>query len=321
MNLGVIGTSLGSNTFQNGSVAFNNGFDSGKESFPIAGSRGQNNPLNQANQRANRTFVALHHRTPNDEQFWGSHFQKILFRLIHPDKKSNDDFLNFWRMAYINQHGGTKKAKILMNAPAPFCYMFTVPQINYILAKYQLEDNKTLSAKQLWEWFRPIGVNITEETTQELYDNSIGDHRNMTVMGPARTVNVWGDVTQGDRVYILIKPISVDAQTTLRFRTTIDGQEHVVKNTANRDVIWQFCHHAGNLPSLTDLTTPSGVTGTFYKIGTVKDTFIENHAISLLSGFYKNPNDAESNVNRDEHAVTLLPAVNIFVDPVSPAYF
>lgn len=331
MDLGFLQAPLESNSFQNGTSGFTNGFDSGSESFPAAGSNGLNNGRNITNQRANRTFVALHHQTPNNETYWDSHFNKLLFRFVHPDKKNNDDFLNFWKSACrAMPHGGTKQSKIFEKSPSPFCFMYTVPQINYLLAVAQMRDGIEFQPKKLWEWFRPIGVDITEESTQDLYDNSIGDHREMTVIGPARTCNVWGNVSAGDQLYILIKPILVDVATRLKYRTTIDGQEVIVENKPPykgkpKEIIWQFCNYSSeSFPRREDISVSHNkvlYTGTLYKIGSVKDNFVENHSVSLLSGFYKNVNDYESNVNRDELAVTTLPHINIFVDPFSPMYF
>jgi hypothetical protein len=318
MDLGMFKASQDSKSFQQGSTYFTNGFDAGSESFPAPGQQGQNNG-DDTNQRATRTFVAIHHATDENEQYHKSHFTKFLFRLVHPDNKKNDGFLQFWKSFRL--YSKNKFA----NSPAPYCFMFTVPQINFILAKMQLETDTKVDPKKLWEWFRPIGVNITEPTTQELYDHVTGDHRNVVVMGPARTPNVWGTCTQGDHIYVLIKPMRVSGK--LLFRTVEDGREHELTNKMNKDFIWQFSNHRSNtFPKVDDVSivlNGEQHTGTLYRLGTIKDTFVENHNSlkAVMSGFYKSTNDPESNVNRDEHAVSLLPHVYINVNCVSPSYF
>jgi hypothetical protein len=322
MNLGIFQATQDSKPFQTGTTNFTGGFDSGSESFPAPGQQGQNNG-SDTNERAVRTFVAIHFPTEGNEEYHKSHFTKFLFRLIHPDKQKNDGFLEFWKAF----KGTLKKNHMFTSSPAPYCFMLTIPQLNFILAKMQMQTDMPFNAKQLWDWFRPIGVMITEPSTQELYERVTGDHRNVVVMGPARTPNVWGTCTQGDHIYVLIKPIEVQANSVLTFRPTEDGQEYHVRNTKEKDMIWQFSNYRGSgFPPITEVKeTIKGntYTGTFYRLGMIKDTFVENHNSlkAVMSGFYKNANNAESNVNRDEQAVSLLPHVYINVNCVSPSYY
>jgi hypothetical protein len=238
-------------TWQQGTTSWNQNWQRGTTGYPTSSVYGSNRAPNVTDPRADKAFICIKQPDLAADKPWLSHHQQFLFRILDP---SQDEQVSFesWRRKLVDHSAPTlptrskSAADRLYNTKngavttydalmgfAPFCVMVTVPELNYRLAKAQMEDGLSLRAVQLFQLIRPLGVSTTAESTAEYTDSgAVGHLRNLTIQGPARMSNILGkEAKEGEVVYA--KLVARPAER-MKFIINKEGKTMVVNNTYTR---------------------------------------------------------------------------------------
>lgn len=325
-------------------------WDRGTTGYDANFSGSSNSIKNKTNQRGVLQFVAVH-QTVGDEKLWKSHFQQLLFRIVDPHDLDHQNFL-LMRNEMLERAfetlgpGGYQESRDLYyegpqnhmkNGTYPYGRYQTVPQVNYALAKAQLEEGVVLSYADVWSRVRPSGICITSESAQANADGVLGDLRAMTIGGPEKMHNVFGKgIKPGWQFGVLIKPVLITEGKLFKYRITIDGKEHGVRastcvgtetnKAVARGYFWQLEYYCcQQYPDLQEyhcqthtITTESPVaveiTGGYIRLGRIHYEFMETR------NFFEFRNAGITNdrhlYSRDMDMCEKAPLLDVFWDPV-----
>lgn len=315
-----------------------------------------NTARNKTNQRGVLQFVAIH-QTVDGEKLWLEHFGQPTFRIIDPDDSAHLNFL-LMRDEMVEKAFSSLAAQTVtyqevddfyMEGPVnnlrhgsyPYGRYQTVPQVNYTLAKAQIDEGLMMSYSDVWQRIRPSGVPHTTPTAQQYADGQAGDVRAVTIGGPVTITNVFGKKIEiGWQWGVLIKPVRVTEGKKFSYRVTADGKirHFTVKpcmkdDTQNqacaRGYIWQLEFYCcPGEPELKEYSLQTQtftadkkdvfITGGFYRLGKINYEFddIRNffNYDSLLSS-------QETNYSTDMRMCGAAPKVNVFYDDSAQKFF
>lgn len=270
-----------------------------------------NTARNKTDQRGVLQFVAIH-QTVGDEKLWKHHFRHPLFRIIDPH---DSDHLNFLVMqnelvqnafnSIVNARDdptdmyNTGRVDNLRHGTYPYGRYQTVPQLNYTLAKAQLEEGVPLTYKDVWARIRPSGVPHATPANTDFSDGMVGDVRPTTITGPVTIYNVFGkNIEPGWQFGVLIVPVPVQEGKEFKYRVTPNGPIHPMpvssclpNNNSNkacqRGYIWQlkfYCcpgqpslsEYYCSTTSMTVPPVPTYMTGGYMRLGRIHYEFDES---------------------------------------------
>ena len=310
-----------------------------------------NTARNKTNQRGVLQFVAIH-QTVGQEKLWKHHFQHPLFRLIDPHDSDHLKFLvmqnelvqNAFRFNTISDESdmyNTGSVDNLRHGTYPYGRYQTVPQLNYTLAKAQLQEGVALTYKDVWERIRPSGVNHATPTSADYADGAVGDVRPVTITGPVTMFNVFGkSIEPGWQFGVLIVPVRIAEGNVFEYRVTPSGPVHPIpvetclNNQPNlasqRGYMWQLkfycCQGYPELSEYTcdteSITVPVQVktrmTGGYMRLGRIHYVFDESR------NFFAPENESASTLLTCSTDMALCESsslVNVFWDIHNQKFF
>lgn len=272
-------------------------------------SNASNTAANKTDQRGVLQFVAIH-QTVDQEKLWKHHFRHPLFRLIDPHDSDHLRFLvmqnelvqnAFLTKAVYDATGMYETGSVdnLRHGSYPYGRYQTVPQLNYTLAKAQLEEGVALTYKDVWERIRPAGVSHTSKPSADYADGAVGDVRAVTITGPVTIFNVFGKhIEPGWQFGVLIVPVPIVEGQVFQYRVTPSGKvQHLkvsscINNTSNkacqRGYIWQLRYYCcPGQPSLEEYSSKRiqsisvppvnySMTGGYFRLGRINYEFDES---------------------------------------------
>lgn len=265
----------------------------------LTGPPGSNRVKNVTNQTGEAHYVCRHYQTDKHDMY-KHQFQQFCFRFIHPKQNNTAKFLQ-WQQNLLGQipyqtgstESNKRKKRFKFVGPVPYCDIYTVPQLNYIFAREQLEKNSEFTAAEIFSMVRPIGVNITEESTAELYDSKLGDLRVHRIAGPTHITNCFAEeIHEDDIISLLIYPVIVQPNSVFKYAVENDqkGLEIVKADKFTGEFIWQFKYHVSEsepeLEDYTEYTNDGLVVGTYYKLARIQHVYVE-HSFTVKDEMFK----------------------------------
>jgi hypothetical protein len=288
---------------------------------------------------ANVTFVAIKRPAYMDDKPWEMHHQHFMFRLLDDVQNESDSFRTFKKQLIRHcapRISRGKEGKTLYTqrdvgdllGPCAFCVMVTVPELNYELAKAQVEDGVNFSPVDLWKLIRPLGVCITPPDTMNHTDNgAFGTMRVLTVEGPCEMRNMFGhEAEEGATVWV--RMVAKDVQEdTMYYQLSDKNLPKTVnkdKNKASPLKIWQFEFWTGpGEPPVDNIIKVGGLLehGINMRIGKIQHIYLANRTdlgdITLGAGRQNHSNVYSKhggNVNYDLRYASIVPAIRVFID-------
>jgi hypothetical protein len=158
--------------------------------------------------------------------------------------QTNTDSMDEDKKIYgISNHWGKQ-----LDFNSPFTTVVTSQQINYILAK-NAEKGIDLTFDKIMEYFTPLGVCITPDSTMKAYSGEDQMHIVIQRSGLTDVYNMWknpelGYPVKGDNLYFIVKPMDSRKHNKLNFGVklgfTEDKKDHVELKQGSSPVVWQF---------------------------------------------------------------------------------
>jgi len=289
---------------------------------------------------ANVTFVAIKRPEYMDDKPWEMHHQHFMFRLLDDVQNESDSFRTFKKQLIRHcapRISRGKEGKTLYTqrdvgdllGPCAFCVMVTVPELNYELAKAQVQGEKVyFSPIDLWKLIRPLGVCITPPDTMNHTDNgAFGTIRVLTVEGPCEMRNMFGsEAEEGATVWL--RMVARDVRESMFYQLSDSNPpKFVTSEIGSPSQMWQFEFWTGPseppIDSIPNPTTGFLDYGINMRLGKIQHIYLSNRTdmASLAFGDTRGGHSGVDlyskhggNVNYDLRKASIVPAIRVFID-------